>query len=82
LADNNNNRPFPKIIIADSQKFHGTNFLVEVRELVELNEILVDNGFDALRWECVKLENVTTSGVVIDEDQEYDVDVRLVSWGW
>ena len=77
-----NDAPFPKVIVADSQKFHGTNFLLEVPELVGLNNMLYENGLDVLRWEEIKLVNVTTSGVVIDEDQEYDVNVRLLSWGW
>lgn len=77
-----NDAPFPKVIVADSQKFHGTNFLLEVPELVGLNNMLYENGLDVLRWQEIKLVNVTTSGVVIDEDQEYDVNVRLLSWGW
>lgn len=78
----NDDTPFPKIVIADSQQFHGTNFLVEVEELRELHKMLYENGMDTLRWKDTKLTNITTSGVVIDEDQEYDVNVRLLSWGW
>jgi hypothetical protein len=74
--------PFPKIIITDSQQFHGTNFLVELEELRELNLMLQENGFDTLQWENQNLTNVVGSGVLLDEDQVYDVNVRLISWGW
>lgn len=72
----------PRIIITDSQKFHGTDFLIELKELRELNEALVENGLDQLQWEDKKLQNVTASGVLLDVDLVYNVDVRLLSWGW
>jgi predicted nicotinamide N-methyase len=71
-----------KVIITDSQQFHGTNFLEEVTELRELNAIFKESNFERLRWETHKLESVQGSGVLIDEDQTYDVDARMISWGW
>jgi hypothetical protein len=72
----------PRIIITDSQKFHGTDFLIELKELRELNEALLENGMDQLQWEDQNLQNVVGSGVLLDEDLVYNVDVRLLSWGW
>ncbi|KAL3802807.1 hypothetical protein HJC23_007584 [Cyclotella cryptica] len=70
------------IIITDSQKFHGTDFLLELKELRELNELLLKSGLDQLQWEDRKLQNVVGSGVLLDGDLVYDADVRLLSWGW
>jgi len=74
--------PPTKVIITDSQKFFGTNFLEEVDELKELNMLFEDNNWELLKWEKQKLENVCGSGVLIDEDQIYDVETRMISWGW
>ena len=71
-----------KIILTDSQQFHGTNFLEEVNELKDLNSLFKENGWEYLKWETYKLNNVSGSGVLIDEDQTYDVDVRMICWGW
>jgi predicted nicotinamide N-methyase len=71
-----------KIIITDSQRFHGTDFLEEVSELRELNAMFKEGNYEQLRWETQKLKSVCGSGVLIDEDQTYDVDVRMISWGW
>ena len=71
-----------KIIVTDSQQFHGTNFLEEVNELKDLNSLFKENGWEHLKWETYKLNNVSGSGVLIDEDQTYDVDVRMICWGW
>eukprot|EP00581_Thalassiosira_minuscula_P016439 CAMPEP_0183717132 /NCGR_PEP_ID=MMETSP0737-20130205/10825_1 /TAXON_ID=385413 /ORGANISM="Thalassiosira miniscula, Strain CCMP1093" /LENGTH=942 /DNA_ID=CAMNT_0025946515 /DNA_START=175 /DNA_END=3000 /DNA_ORIENTATION=+ len=71
-----------KVIITDSQKFHGTNFLEEVAELKELNTLFKENGWEELKWEMQKLESIRASGVLVDEDQVYDVQVRVISWGW
>lgn len=73
---------FPKVIITDSQQFHGTNFLVEVEELRELNKMLFENGLDILQWKDSSIKNIETSGVLLDEDQVYDANVRLITWGW
>jgi hypothetical protein len=74
--------PSPMIVIIDSQKFHGTNILNELEQLRELNDLLVETGLDLLQWEDWKLQNVVGSGVLLDEDLVYNVDVRLLSWGW
>jgi predicted nicotinamide N-methyase len=71
-----------KVIITDSQRFHGTDFLEEVSELRELNAMFKEGNYEQLRWETQKLKGVCGSGVLIDEDQTYDVDVRMISWGW
>lgn len=71
-----------KAILTDSQQFHGTNFLTEVAELSDLNKLFKENNFEQLEWKSYKLENVCGSGVLVDEDQIYDADVRMISWGW
>ncbi|KAL9189091.1 hypothetical protein ACHAXT_011581 [Thalassiosira profunda] len=74
--------PPTKVIITDSQRFHGADFLVEVDELRELNELFAENEWEQLRWERQNLTNVCGSGVLVDEDQCYDVEVRMIRWGW
>lgn len=97
--------PPTKIIVTDSQQFHGTDFLEDAK-LRELNAIFREGNFEQLRWESHKIERVCTSGVLIgksilfflfsrlfllcsllvpyltDEDQTYDVDIRMITWGW
>ena len=80
--DDDSSKPPLKVIITDSQKFHGTDFLVEAKELVELNSILEECGLELLQWETRQLKDVCGSGVLIDEDQTYDIDVRMIRWGW
>lgn len=70
-----------KIIVTDSQKFHGTNFLEE-QEMIELNAIFHGGKWKPLQWELETLTNFCGSGVLIDDDQTYDVDVRVIRWGW
>lgn len=74
--------PPTKVIITDSQKFHGTNFLDEVVELRELNSMFKESNWEELKWEVQTIEKVCGSGVLVDEDQIYDVDVRMICWGW
>jgi len=74
--------PPTKVIITDSQKFHGTNFLDELIEMQELNALFKEGNWEQLKWETQKLESVCGSGVLVDEDQVYDVDARVICWGW
>lgn len=74
--------PPTKVIVTDSQQFHGTNFLKDVAELVELNSVFREGGWEELKWESQQLEKVCASGVLVDEDQTYDVNVRVIRWGW
>jgi len=74
--------PPTKIICTDSQRFHATNFLNEVEELQELNNMFKENDWEHLKWVTHKLNNVCASGVLVDDDQVYDVDVRMICWGW
>jgi predicted nicotinamide N-methyase len=64
----------PAILITDSQRFHGTDFLQDV------NEVFPDRL--PLEWEYFELQNVRGSGVMIAEDQTYDATTRMVSTGW
>lgn len=66
----------PKLVVTDSQRFHGTDFLVE------MNEILNDRIGKTLQWDHFLLPDITGSGVLIEGDQTYDAKVRLVSDGW
>ena len=67
--------------MTDSQKFHGTNFLEE-QEMIDLNAIFQEGKWKPLEWELETLKNFCGSGVLIDDDQIYDVDVRVIRWGW
>lgn len=67
----------PKLIITDSQRFHGTDFLDGVNLRLEGKCEHVP-----LQWECIDLENFRGSGVMIDGDQTYDATTRMVSVGW
>lgn len=57
----------PQLIVTDSQKFHGTNFLDQLK-----------GDYPDLRWEDRILHNVTGSGILIEEDQTYDVKARIL----
>lgn len=69
----NRDRP-PSLLITDSQRFHGTDFLQAV------NEILPDQP--PLQWSYCELRNIWASGVMIDGDQTYDATTRMVSTRW
>lgn len=64
----------PSLLITDSQRFHGTDFLDDV------NKACPDRP--ALAWDYFELKNVRGSGVMINEDQTYDATTRMVSAGW
>ena len=65
----------PKVLVTDSQRFHGTDFISEIN--AELNRI--DKH---LEWDFFLLQNVTGSGVMIEGDQTYDAKIRMISNGW
>ncbi len=65
----------PFLLVTDSQRFHGTDFLPDV------NGIMTDRP-QPFEWDYYELKNVCSSGVMIDEDQTYDSTVRMVSVGW
>ena len=65
-----------KLIVTDSQRFHGTDFLPFV------NKVRENDGKEALNWEERVLENFTGSGMLIEGDQTYDVKIRMISLGW
>lgn len=62
----------PGIIVTDSQRFHGTDFVPL------LNQELARVGRPLLNWEERELQ-VTTSGILIEEDQTYNVTARIIS---
>eukprot|EP00562_Extubocellulus_spinifer_P032885 CAMPEP_0178731708 /NCGR_PEP_ID=MMETSP0699-20121125/30180_1 /TAXON_ID=265572 /ORGANISM="Extubocellulus spinifer, Strain CCMP396" /LENGTH=361 /DNA_ID=CAMNT_0020383785 /DNA_START=1379 /DNA_END=2464 /DNA_ORIENTATION=- len=62
----------PGVIITDSQRFYGTDFAPL------LNEELERVGRSTIEWEERDLK-VTTSGILVDEDQTYDVTARIIS---
>jgi hypothetical protein len=64
----------PSLLITDSQRFHGTDFLQDV------NDIVSDQA--PLEWKYFELQNIWASGVMIDGDQTYDATTRMVSTGW
>ena len=62
----------PGIIVADSQRFHGTDFTPL------LNSELERVGRPLVEWEEREMV-VTTSGILIEEDQTYNVTARIIS---
>ena len=68
----------PGVIVTDSQRFHGTDFVPTLNS--ELERIGGDWGGEVpLQWEERTLPSVTTSGMLVEEDQTYDVAVRILS---
>lgn len=61
----------PKILVSDSQRF--ADFVPRLREQL---------GDDSIQWEERWLQSFTGSGVLIDDDQTYDVKARVLSIGW
>lgn len=62
----------PKILVSDSQQFPGTDFVPA------LNKKL-GTDFD---WEQREIDAFTGSGVLLDEDQTYPVNARVLCIGW
>ncbi len=67
----------PKIIVTDSQRFRGTDFLEDVNIRLEGRY-----RHAPLEWEYYELVNIKGSGVMIDGDQVYDATTRMFSAGW
>ena len=62
----------PGIIVTDSQRFHGTDFTPLLNS--ELDRV----GRPLVEWEEREMV-VTTSGILIEEDQTYNVTARVIS---
>lgn len=60
--------PRPKVIVTDSQKFHGTDFLRGLNRKKGWN----------LVWEEYLMKNHTGSGLLVEGDQVYDVKARVL----
>ena len=68
----------PGVIVTDSQRFHGPDFVPTLNS--ELERLGGDWGGEVpLQWEERTLPSVTTSGMLVEEDQTYDVAVRILS---
>ena len=63
--------PIPTIVITDSQRFHGTDFLETINSQRSKN--------DWYMWKERNLEKVEVSGILIDDDQRINVKARLLS---
>lgn len=59
-----------KVLVTDSQRF--TDLLPELNRQLDA----------AVEWKEVQLDSFTGSGVMVDEDQTYDVTVRVLAFGW
>ena len=62
----------PGIIVTDSQRFHGTDFTPLLNS--ELDRV----GRPLVEWEDREI-SLTTSGMLIEEDQTYNVTARVIS---
>ena len=63
--------PQPRLIVTDSQRFHGTDFLDSIN--CERSDRY------KLHWEEKNLEQVEVSGILINDDQKINVKARLLS---
>lgn len=63
--------PQPRLIVTDSQRFHGTDFLDSIN--CERSDQY------KLHWEEKNLEQVEVSGILINDDQKINVKARLLS---
>jgi hypothetical protein len=61
----------PKILVSDSQRF--ADFVPQLQRQL---------GDDSIEWEYRGLDSFTGSGVMIDDDQTYDVKARVLAIGW
>lgn len=59
-----------KILVTDSQRF--TDLLPELNRHLD----------DSLTWDERQLDSFTGSGVMVNEDQTYNVTVRVLAVGW
>lgn len=61
------------LIVTDSQRFHGTDFLTILNSKTTEAKV-----FNIPQWKEVMLKGITGSGVLIDEDQTYDIKARVL----
>ena len=59
------------LIVTDSQRFHGTDFLENLNQEREAENLL--------EWEEVSLDRLTVAGILIEDDQEVNIKARLLS---
>jgi SAM-dependent methyltransferase len=71
-----NTTPKPiTLIVTDSQRFHGTNFVKTLNK----NLLEEQHNIEPVEWQEAILTNVTGSGIMIKADQTYDVKARMLS---
>lgn len=63
--------PRPMLIVTDSQRFHGTDFLESLNQEREAENLL--------EWEEVGLDRLTVAGILVEDDQEVNIKARLLS---
>lgn len=68
--------PRLKVLVTDSQRF--VDFTTELNERLKKEQI----GISMVEWKPRTLEDFTGSGVIVDDDQTYDVEARVVRIGW
>jgi len=70
----------PRIIVTDSQRFHGTDFLEDLNERQQKKFADRNEGdrWVPIEWTMLQLKGITASGILIEEDQTYDIQVRVL----
>jgi predicted nicotinamide N-methyase len=63
-----------KCIITDSQRFHGTDFVPIVNKALQ--------GKYKIEWTEYELKGFRGSGILMTDDQTYDVRTRMISFGF
>jgi predicted nicotinamide N-methyase len=63
-----------KCIVTDSQRFHGTDFVPIVNKALQ--------GKYEIEWNEYELKGFRGSGIMMTDDQTYDVRTRMISFGF
>lgn len=63
-----------QLIVTDSQRFHGTDFVPSLNKALQ--------GKYHLEWDEYELKGFRGSGIMIRNDQTYDVTTRMISFGF
>ena len=67
------------LLVTDSQRFNGGGSGFTEGLLAPLPPARREAAAAAFEWESIHLERFTGSGILIEEDQTYDVDAKYIS---
>ena len=70
--------PGARVLVTDSQKFHSAAFLDDLHVRAAEHREGATLGQQPIQWQHGRIERFTGSGILIDEDQTYDVELRYL----